>query len=143
MRVIKSDILIVDDSVIFSQGLMSLLEQYPDYVKSIKVAYNYQQALTMLSLEKITTLILDLNFESDDYNGFEIAKKVKTFYPDIKIIILSQEAKIDNYEVLFNDIHVDGYLHKQLGIDETLEALSAVMNGKKYIDKTFIPFINN
>lgn len=132
---IKSDILIVDDSVIFSQGLVSLLEQFPDYVKSIKVAHNYQQALSILSTKTVNTLLLDLNFESDDYNGFIIAKKVKTFYPKIKIIILTQEAKIDNYEVLFNDIHVDGYLDKQLGIEETLEALTAVMNNERYIDK--------
>ncbi len=135
MKIIKSDILIVDDSVIFSQGLVSLLEQYPNYVKSIRVAHNYQQALSILSLKKVTTLILDLNFESEDYNGFVIAKKVKTFYPKIKIIILTQEAKIDHYEVLFNDINVDGYLDKQLGVEETLGALKAVMDGETYIDK--------
>ncbi|MEW4923359.1 response regulator transcription factor [Algibacter sp. 2305UL17-15] len=135
MKIIQSDILIVDDSVIFSQGLVSLLEQFPDYVKSINVAHNYQQALGILSTERVTLLILDLNFESDDYNGFDIAKKVKAFYPKIKIIILTQEAKIDNYEVLFHDIDVDGYLDKQLGIEETLGALNAVTNGEKYIDK--------
>lgn len=142
MKVIKSDILIVDDSVIFSQGLVSLLEQYPNYVNSINVSYNYQQALGILSSQKVTILILDLNFESDDYNGFDIAKKVKAFYPEIKIIILSQEAKIDSYEILFNHIHVDGYLHKQLGIDETLGALTAVMNGEKYIDKNIQAMLN-
>tara|TARA_R110002096_G_C14659910_1_gene727581 strand:- start:6517 stop:7164 length:648 start_codon:yes stop_codon:yes gene_type:complete len=135
MKIIQSDILIVDDSVIFSQGLVSLLEQFPDYVKSINVAHNYQQALGILSMETVTLLILDLNFESDDYNGLDIARKVKAFYPKIKIIILTQEAKIDNYEVLFNDIDVDGYLDKQLGIEETLGALNAVTNNEKYIDK--------
>ena len=135
MKIIKSNVLIVDDSVIFSQGLASLLEQYPDYVKSIRVSHNFQQTLSILSTKTITTLILDLNFESENYDGFDIAKKVKTFYPKIKIIILTQKAKIDNYEVLFNDIHVDGYLDKQLGIEETLGALTTVMNGGIYIDK--------
>ncbi|MCB4807478.1 response regulator transcription factor [Tamlana sp. 62-3] len=131
----RADILIVDDSVIFSQGLVSLLEQYPDYVSSIQVAHNYEQALKVLATATVNTLILDLNFESDDYNGFIIAKKVKNLYPKIKIIILTQEAKIDNYEVLFKQIHVDGYLDKQLGIEETLGALTAIMNNEKYIDK--------
>lgn len=135
MKTKRADVLIVDDSVIFSQGLVSLLEQYPDYVKSIKVAHNYQQTLSILPSKSINTLILDLNFESENYDGFEIAKKVKTLYPKIKIIILTQEAKIDNYEVLFNDINVDGYLDKQLGIEETLGALSAVMNDEIYVDK--------
>jgi DNA-binding NarL/FixJ family response regulator len=135
MKTIKSDILIVDDSVIFSQGLVSLLDEFPDYVNSIKVAHNYQQALKILATKTVTTLILDLNFESDDYTGFDIARKVKVFHPKVKIIILTQEAKIDNYEVLFNDIKVDGYLDKQLGIEETLGALTAVMRGERYIDK--------
>lgn len=135
MKIHKSDILIVDDSIIFSQGLVSLLEEFPDYVKSIKIAHNYEQTLTLLASKTVNTLILDLNFESDNYNGFDIAKKVKAFYPKVKIIILTQEAKIDNYEVLFNEIEVDGYLDKQLGIEETLEALTVVSNGEKYIDK--------
>lgn len=131
----RAEILIVDDSVIFSQGLVSLLEQYPNYVSSIQVAHNYEQALKVLATATVNTLILDLNFESDDYNGFIIAKKVKNLYPKIKIIILTQEAKIDNYEVLFKEIDVDGYLDKQLGIEETLGALTAIMNNEKYIDK--------
>ncbi|KJD33844.1 hypothetical protein PK35_03615 [Tamlana nanhaiensis] len=131
----KADVLIVDDSVIFAQGLVSLLEQYPDYVGSIQVAHNYEQALKALATATVNTLILDLNFESEDYNGFVIAKKVKTLYPKIKIIILTQEAKIDNYEVLFKHIHVDGYLDKQLGIEETLGALTAVMHNETYVDK--------
>ncbi|GAA4895740.1 UvrY/SirA/GacA family response regulator transcription factor [Flaviramulus aquimarinus] len=129
------NILIVDDSVIFSQGLASLLEQYPKYVKSIKIAHNYKQAMTVLEHEKVDLLILDLNFESEDYNGFSIAKKVKALYTKVKIIILTQQAKIDNYEILINDIDVDGYLDKQLGIEETLEALECVAKGEKYVDK--------
>lgn len=135
MKTFKSDILIVDDSVIFSQGMVALLEEFPDYVSSIKVAHNYRQALSILATKTVSTLILDLNFESEDYNGFDIARKVKAFHPKVKIIILTQEAKIDNYEVLFNDINVDGYLDKQLGIEETLEALTAVANNERYIDK--------
>lgn len=131
----QTNILIVDDSLIFSQGLALLLEQYPDQVKTIHIAHDFKQTLNILNQEKITILLLDLNFESEDYNGFIIAKKVKELYPSIKIIILTQQAKIDNYEVLFNDINVDGYLDKRLGIEETLEALKCVTNGKKYVDK--------
>lgn len=138
MKTTKSDILIVDDSVIFSQGLVSLLEDFSDYVNSIKVAHNYQQTLNLLATHTVTILILDLNFESEDYDGFDIAKKVKALYPKLKVIILTQQAKIDNYESLINDIDVDGYLDKQLGIEETLGALTAVVNGQKYIDKNIM-----
>lgn len=129
------NILIVDDSLIFSQGLALLLEQYPKYVNQIKIAHNYEQTLDTLAKAHINILILDLNFESENYNGFIIAKKVKELYQKVKVIILTQQAKIDNYEVLFNEISVDGYLDKQLGVEETLGALKCVINGGKYVDK--------
>ena len=131
----KNDIIIIDDSVIFSQGLLLLLEQYPDKVNTVFIAHNFHQALNTLAEKRINVALLDLNFESEDYNGFVIAKKIKEFYPDIKVIILTQQAKIENYEILFNEIHVDGYLDKQLGIEETLGALDAVMKGEHYVDK--------
>lgn len=135
MKQDKSRILIVDDSIIFSQGLSLLLKQFPKEVESIFTAHNYEEALAYLSSENITTLLLDLNFESKDYSGFDLAKIIKESYPGKKVIILSQQAKVENYQVLFNEIGVDGYLDKQLGIDETLGALRAVMNGEKFLDK--------
>ncbi len=132
----KSTILIADDSVIFSQGLSTLLQQYPIIVKNVLKAKNFKETLEITKTEKIDILILDINFESEEYNGFTIAEKIKTLYPYIKIIILTQQAKIDNYEILFNDIGVDGYLDKQLSVDIAIEAISQIQEGKKYIDNT-------
>lgn len=136
MKQKQLNILIVDDSKLFSQGLAVLLSQYPNEVKSIEIAKNYNEALQSLSKHLIDVILLDINFESNDYSGFTIAKKVKELYPNIKIIILTQQAKIDNYEILFNELNVDGYLDKQLGIEDTLAALKAVSKGGKYIDKS-------
>lgn len=131
----KISVLIVDDSLIFSQGLALLLQQYPDKISAVHIAHNFNTALQFLKEEKITICILDLNFESKEYTGFTIAQKVKEIYPRIKIIVLTQQAKVDYYHMLFEEIHVDGYLDKQLGIEETLESLETVMRGEKYIDK--------
>jgi DNA-binding NarL/FixJ family response regulator len=130
----KVSVLISDDSVLFAQGLSLLLQQCPDVVSSIALAHNYQQTLAVLQSTKIDILILDLNFENENFNGFTIAAKVKKNYPNVKIIILTQQAKIDNYEILFNEIDVSGYLDKQLGLETTLEAIQKVANGEKYID---------
>ncbi|BAO76873.1 response regulator transcription factor [Winogradskyella sp. PG-2] len=132
----KLDILIVDDSKLFSQGLALLLEQNTDEINSVRLASNYNEALKILTNDDISVILLDINFESSNYSGFTIAKKVKELYPKIKIIILTQQAKIDNYEILFNDLKVDGYLDKQLGVDDTLAALNAVSKGEKYVDKS-------
>lgn len=131
----KINLLIVDDSLIFTQGLSLLLKQYPERIHEIHIAHNYDSTLHLLKSNKIQVCILDLNFESKEYTGFTIAKKIKELHPLVKIIILTQQAKVDYHQILFEDIHVDGYLDKQLGIEETLESLQTVMRGEKYIDQ--------
>jgi len=128
------NILIVEDSVIFTQGLKLLLKQNST-IKNIHTATTFDESLNILKQESIDIVILDLNFETKEYDGFIIAKKVKEFYPKIKIMILTQHTRINHYERLFNDCKVDAYLDKQLGVDETLNAIKAVMKGNKFIDE--------
>ena len=128
-------ILIAEDSVIFSQGLQQLLLQSPEKISAVFVAQEYLETLVRLSETDIDILILDLNFESTHFDGFTIARKVKENYPLVKIIVLTQQAKIDSYEILFSEIGVQGYLDKKLGVGETLEAIETVAEGNTYADK--------
>ena len=73
----KIQILIADDSKIFSQGLALLLEQYPEDIGKVQIAHNYLDTLRILEQSKLDILILDLNFETAEFNGFTIAAKVK------------------------------------------------------------------
>lgn len=131
----KLNILIADDSVLFSQGLAILLKQESEIINSVKIAHNYHHTLEVLASHSIDILFLDLNFETEEFNGFVIAKKVKEIRPNIRVIVLTQQAKIDNYHKLIIEIKVDGYLDKQLGVENTIAALQAVCRGEKYIDK--------
>jgi DNA-binding NarL/FixJ family response regulator len=126
-------ILIIEDSQIFAQGLKLLLEQHP-LVESIKIVSDYKNTLEVLKENPIDIIILDLNFETKEYDGFIIAKKVKQLYSEIKIMILTQHTRINHYERLFKECHVDAYLDKQLGIEETFSAINRVIKGEKYID---------
>ncbi len=131
----QPNLLIAEDSLIFSQGLTQLLQQYPEQIGEVRVAHDYK--LTLEKLDEGTTdiLILDLNFESAEFDGFTIAKEVKELHPSVKIIILTQQAKIDSYELLFSEIGVQGYLDKKLGVEETLEAIREVSIGNTYVDQ--------
>lgn len=129
----KADVLIIDDSIIFTQGLELLLSQNPK-VATIHTAQNYQEAMDILLVEKVHIAIIDLNFDSANFDGFTIAEKLRQQYPGIKIMILTQHAQIDHYETLINVHKVDAYLDKQLGIKETFTAISKILNGEQYID---------
>ena len=130
----KIDILIVEDSVSFAQGMELLLMQHPK-VNSVSIALNFVATLDILKTTSIDIIILDLNFETKKFDGFMIAKKIKQQYPSIKIMILSQHTRKHHYDKLFNECQVDAYLDKQLGVEATYLAIESVMKGKKYVDK--------
>ncbi|GAA3623170.1 response regulator transcription factor [Flavivirga jejuensis] len=126
-------ILIVEDSQIFAQGLELLLEQHP-LIGRIETVSNFENTLISLRKTPFDIIILDLNFETNEYDGFIIAKKVKQLYPKIKIMILTQHTRISHYERLFKECKVDAYLDKQLGVEETYSAIDSIMKGGKYVD---------
>ncbi len=126
-------ILVVEDSLIFAQGIQLLLEQHPLVEKTLH-SIDYKSRLDILKQEIIDIIILDLNFETKEYDGFTIADKVKQLYPKIKIMILTQNTRIAHYEKLFNELDVDAYLDKQLGVTETFAAIDEVVNNRTYID---------
>jgi DNA-binding NarL/FixJ family response regulator len=130
----KLNILLVEDSVSFAQGMELLLLQHPK-IKKVLHTINYEATLDVLKMNSIDIIILDLNFETKQFDGFMIAKKVKQQYPIIKIMILTQHTRKHHYNRLFNECKVDAYLDKQLGIEETYAAIETVMKGQRYIDK--------
>lgn len=126
-------VLLIDDSIMFSEGLQQLLT-HNALIKKILLAHNYDNTFKILMSTNIDLVILDLSFEVSDYDGFKIAKKIKTLYPFIKIIILTQHAKIDHYELLVNNYKVNGYLDKKLSAKQLFKAIKMIQKGKTYID---------
>ncbi len=128
------NILIVEDSIVFAQGFQLLLEQHP-LVKTVCIVDNYRETLDTLKSKTIDIVILDLNFETKEYDGFIIANKIKQLYQTIKIAVLTQHTRKSHYERLFTECKVEAYLDKKLGIEETFSAIDALINGEKYVDK--------
>lgn len=131
----KINILIVEDHLGFAQGIQLLLEQHTR-VKEVNITTNFQDTLEVLKQKSIDIIILDLHFETNAYDGFTIANKVKQLYPQIKIMILTQHARKNHYKRLFEECKVDAYLDKKLGIEETYIAINAVLSNQKYIDSS-------
>jgi DNA-binding NarL/FixJ family response regulator len=126
-------ILLVEDSISYAQGMKLLLKQHPN-VSVVYHTTDYETTFEILKSNLIEVVILDLNFETKEFDGFKIAKKIKQQYPKIKIMVLSQHTRKQYYERLFDECHVDAYLDKQLGIEETYTALETVIGGGIYID---------
>ncbi len=136
-------ILLIEDSVSYAEGMELLLMQHENIGKVYHVT-NYKDTLTFLKNSNnplIDILILDLNFETDEFDGETIAKKVRQQYPTMKIIVLTQLVTNYYYNKLFNECKVNAFLDKQLSVEETYNALEVVMNGDTYIDENIARMI--
>ena len=127
------DILIVEDHLGFAEGMKLLLAQNPR-IKNTYIVGDFQETLNFLRNQFVHIIILDLDFNTKDYDGFIIAKKVRQQYPDIKIMILTQHARKEHHQRLFEECGVNAYLDKKLGIGETYKAIDQVMSDETYID---------
>jgi DNA-binding NarL/FixJ family response regulator len=67
------NILIVEDSLIFIEGLESLLKNKGN-IDKIFSAQNIAEALNIIKAVEIDIVILDLNFDTEAFNGFAVAK---------------------------------------------------------------------
>lgn len=129
------NILIVEDHLSYAQGMQFLLQQNPK-INEVNIAIDRNEALVKLEKNVVQIVLLDLQFDTTEYNGFTIAKKIKQLYPEIKIMVLTQHARKGHHRRLFDECGVDAYLDKKLGIEETYLAIDEVLKGNTYIDKS-------
>lgn len=128
----RYNLLIIEDSKVFAKGIRMLLTQL-NYIDTIHTALNYEAALSILKNENISIVILDLNFRVSEYDGFIIAKKIETNFPNVKIMILTDYVQTDYYYRLLENTSVKGYMDKQSDENELFEGIQAIINGEIYL----------
>ncbi len=125
------DTLLVDDHQIIIDGLKTLLEGETDIGKILE-AQNGESTLNILKDNKVDLILLDINLP--DKSGFEICKIIKGDYPDIKIIALTMHDAAAYISKMIKS-GVDGYILKNTGKEELLQAIRTVMEGERYFSK--------
>jgi len=124
----KINILLADDHKIVRDGIISLLSDEKEF-KIVAEAENGLQVLKILKQEKIDIIIMDISMP--EMNGIECTKKIKEIYPEIHILILSMY----NEEQYINEAFqsgASGYILKNSGKKELINALKNVFSGKPY-----------
>ena len=120
------NIIIADDHSIFLEGITALISS-----STIKVVGNFkngQEVLGFLKTQKVDLVISDINMPVMD--GITLAKKTKKLYPDTKVMMLSmyEEKYIMNKALKAG---ADGYMSKNAGKKEILNAIERCMSGEK------------
>jgi two-component system response regulator CpxR len=105
-------VLLVDDEKDFVQVLSERLQ-----TRSMEsaIAYNGEEALSILESDEPDVIVLDLKMPGID--GIETLRRVKSSHPDTEVIILTGHGS-EREEALAGELGAFAYLHKPVDIDE-------------------------
>ncbi|MDH4471506.1 MAG: response regulator transcription factor [Fluviicola sp.] len=123
-------IVIADDHQLIIDGIKSLLAN-ENTVQIVGEAKNGEELLRTGLLINPDLILMDLGMPIMD--GIEASRKIKKDFPAIKILVLTTYADQKNIKEMLK-IGVDGYLLKDAGKDQFIEAIHTIMNEKPYFD---------
>jgi len=135
----KIKLLIVEDQLIFRNGLKILLKEIPE-VEFIGECSNGLEFLEFIEKKMPDVVLMDIKMPMMD--GFEATKIATQKYPEIKIVILSMFGE-ENYLVRMLEAGIKGFLLKNVEEDELRKALFLVSDGKNYFSNELLPALTN
>lgn len=122
-------LLMADDHPVVRQGLRHLLEVEPNF-KVVGEASNGLEAVQLVEKVKPNVLIVDIVMPG--LNGLEVLKQVKERSPETCCIVLSMQSA-DVYVVEALKAGALGYVLKETGPSELVNAVHQVIRGQRYL----------
>lgn len=127
----KINVFLVDDHQMVLDGLMSLLQNYPQ-INICGYANNSLEVLEQLKNHTVDILITDIQMPG--LSGVELTKLVKDYSPSIKVICISM---LGNKFIISEMIKagVSGFILKSTGKQELISAITQVYEGNNYFSQ--------
>jgi DNA-binding NarL/FixJ family response regulator len=121
-------VIVVEDHQILLESISLLISTIPN-IELVGKASNGQKALQILENEQVDIIVSDVMMPL--MNGIELTWKVKQQYPEIKILMLTVS---EDSQTIKNALQAgaDGFIFKSAEKEELEEALSSLINNKKY-----------
>jgi len=124
----KPTIILVDDHIVFRQGLKSLIT-FENLGTVIGEASDGKEFIDLLELPAPDLVFMDIDMPN--INGMEATQKALELFPDMKIIVFSMFGDEEYYNKMI-ELGVKGFILKSSGINEVEQAIEDVMKGKTY-----------
>ncbi len=128
------DIIIVDDHLIFRQGLKSLIAT-ENIANVIGEASNGLEFIKLLAYLKPDIVLMDIDMPH--MNGMEATQKALELYPDLKIIAFTMFGDEEYYYKMI-DMGVKGFILKSSGINELEKAIEDILLGESYFSNELL-----
>lgn len=120
---------IVDDHTVVIEGIYSLLQKEKD-IEMAGYASNANNCLQYFSNHTADVILMDISLP--DINGVDLCKLIKKNYPGIMVLALSTFNQ-GTYIRKMMENGASGYLLKNAGRKEIIEAIKIVMTGNTYL----------
>ncbi|MCR5720410.1 MAG: response regulator transcription factor, partial [Lachnospiraceae bacterium] len=132
-------VMVVDDHAIMREGLKQLLE-HDGSIEIVGEAVNGEECINKLQSLSVDVLLLDINLPI--MSGLDVLKVIKSKHIPVKVLFLTVHDEIE-YLMKAYDIGFDGYIMKDSGYHEIMNAINSVMKGEMYIQASLIPELNS
>lgn len=120
---------IVDDHAVVIEGIYSLLQKEKD-IEMAGYGANAANCIEYFSTHTADVILMDISLP--DMNGVDLCKVIKKNYPGIMVLALSTFNQ-GTYIRKMMESGASGYLLKNAGKQEIVEAIKAVTKGKTYL----------
>lgn len=123
-------ILLVDDHEVVRLGLKALLSNYSSY-EVVAEAGTADEAVQRAREFRPDVVVMDIRLPGK--NGIEATREIIEILPETKIVMLTSFAEDD---LLFDAINAGacGYVLKQIGSDDLINALDTIARGESLLD---------
>jgi len=123
-------LLLADDHNVLRQGMAQVLDMQPD-IRVVAQADNGREAVRLVAQHSPDIVLMDINMPGMD--GVEAAGRITADFPDTGVIILTMYRR-DDYVFEAIKAGANGYLLKEVELDELLAAVRSVAQGEAVID---------
>ena len=120
--------MIADDHRVFREGIVSILENTGE-IRVIAQAQDGKEVMEKLRKARPELILMDISM--GEAGGIETTRLVKEQYPEIKVLVLSMHSE-SSYIVRMLEAGASGYLLKDAGSAELINAIKAVAQGHTY-----------
>lgn len=122
-------VLLVDDQLLFREGLRTLLEVQADF-HIVGEASNGEEALRLSAANQPDVVLMDLRMPVMD--GVTATRRLRDLFPAIRVIVLTT---FDDDETVFDGLRAGavGYLLKDVTSEKLCEAIRAAYRGEYFM----------
>jgi DNA-binding NarL/FixJ family response regulator len=122
-------VLIADDQALFRRGLNVVLGT-EELIQVVAEAENGEEAVARA--EELAPDVVLMDVRMPRINGIEAARRIRDISPTTKILMLTvSDEEDDLYEAI--KAGANGYLLKEISVEEVAEAIRAVVQGQSLI----------